>query len=175
MVRRLLPGLVACSVLGHAHWFFGNLYEGLVLAPGWTSVAGGPLEVAGGVLAEGSPVRYYIPITPITVLVTAAAALVGWRTRSAARRPLLIGLMLTAVSAAVTAYLISQINLDLFFDATTSRDSRESLADRWTLWNYVRLATVGSALAGLTAAWWTCVAEWSSARTGAGPSASPAE
>ena len=165
-MRRLLLGLVACSVLGHAHWFFGNLYEGLVLAPGWTSVAGGPLEVAGGVLAQGSPVRYYIPLTPLTVLVTAAAAVVGWRTRSAARRTLLIGLTLTTVAAAVTGYIVGQINLDLFFDAATSPDSREALADRWTLWNYVRLATVGSALAALVAAWWTCAAEWFSGRTG---------
>jgi len=165
-MRRLLLGLVACSVLGHAHWFFGNLYEGLVLAPGWTSVAGGPLEVAGGVLAQGSPVRYYIPLTPLTVLVTAAAAVVGWRTRSAARRTLLIGLTLTTVAAAVTGYIVGQINLDLFFDAATSPDSREALADRWTLWNYVRLATVGSALAALIAAWWMCAAEWFSGRTG---------
>ena len=126
MVRRLLLVLVACSVLGHAHWFFGNLYEGLVLAPGWTSVAGKPLEVAGGVLAEGSPV----------------------------------------VSAAVTGYIVGQINLDLFFDAATSRDSREALADRWALWNHVRLATVGSALAALITAWWMGVADWLSGRTG---------
>ena len=166
VVRRLLLGLVACAVLGHAHWFFGNLYEGLVLAPGWTSVAGGPLEVAGGVLARGSPVRYYIPLTPLTVLVTAAAALVGWRTRSTARRTLLIAVTLTAISGVVTGHLISQINLDLFFDAATTPDSREALADRWTLWNYVRLATVGSALAGLIVACWMCAAEWFSGRKG---------
>jgi hypothetical protein len=150
---------VAGSVLGHAHWFFGNLYEGLVLAPGWASVAGGPLEVAGGVLAEGSPVRYYIPITPLTVLVTAAAALAGWRARSPAGRMLLAGLTLTVAGAAVTGYMVGQINLDLFFDAATAPDRREALADRWVLWNYVRLATVGGALACLAAAWHRCVAE----------------
>jgi hypothetical protein len=120
MARRLFLGLMACAVLGHAHWFFGNLYEGLVLAPGWTSVAGGPLAVADGVLAPGSPVRYYIPITPLTVLVTLAAVAAGRRTAPTTRRALLIGLALTIAGAAVTGYLVTQINLELFFDTATT-------------------------------------------------------
>jgi hypothetical protein len=36
--------LTGFGVLGHAHWFFGNLYEALVLAPGWRSVAGAPSQ-----------------------------------------------------------------------------------------------------------------------------------
>ena len=31
--RRLLVVLLALAVLGHAHWFFGNLYEAVVLIP----------------------------------------------------------------------------------------------------------------------------------------------
>ena len=31
--RRVLVVLLALAILGHAHWFFGNLYEAVVLIP----------------------------------------------------------------------------------------------------------------------------------------------
>ncbi len=76
--EHLFVALASFAGLGHAHWFFGNLYEAIVLAPGWKSMAGTPVQLGGGFLAPGSPVRYYIPATPATAVLTVAAGTAGW-------------------------------------------------------------------------------------------------
>jgi hypothetical protein len=137
--------LATAAVAGHAHWFFGNLYEAVVLAPGWTSMAGRPVQLAGGFLGPGSPVRYYIPATPLTALVTVTAGVAGWNVPQVARPPLALGVALCLVSAAVTVYIVTRVNLRLFFAADTAPEQKAMLARRWVRLNRVRLVTVGAA------------------------------
>jgi hypothetical protein len=144
-VENVFVTLASFAVLGHAHWFFGNLYEAVVLAPGWKSLAGEPLRLGGGILAPGSPVRYYIPATPLTVLVTIMAGIAGWNTPHLSRLSLTLGVALSLISAAVTGYIVARVNLRLFFAPDTSPAQQAVLARRWGRLNYVRLATVGTA------------------------------
>ncbi|GAA3388513.1 hypothetical protein [Cryptosporangium minutisporangium] len=139
-----LVALTCLAVLGHAHWFFGNLYEAIVLAPGWRSMADEPLSVGGGVLAPGSPVRYYVPITPLTVLVTVSAGIAGWRTPDGPHPALGLGVALSLISAAVTGYIVARVNLPLFFVADTPAEQKVMLARRWARLNYIRLTTLGA-------------------------------
>jgi hypothetical protein len=141
----LFVTLTSLAVLGHAHWFFGNLYEAIVLAPGWTSMAGKPLHLGGGILTAGSPVRYYIPVTPLTVLVTVSAGIAGWRTPQGPHLPLALGIGLSLISAAVTGYIVARVNMRLFFAADTTAEQKVVLARRWTRLNYTRLTTLGAA------------------------------
>ena len=134
--------LTSVAVLGHAHWFFGNLYEAVVLAPGWRSIAGEPLRMGEGILAPGSPVRYYIPATPLTIVVTVSAGIVGWSALPELRLPLASGVGFSLASAAVTAYIVARVNLRLFFADDTTAEQKAILARRWTTLNYARLATL---------------------------------
>lgn len=148
----LFTALMSLAILGHAHWFFGNLYEAMVLAPGWTSMAGTPLQLGDGFLAPGSPVRYYVPATPVTVLATVAGTTAGWNVPHADRLPLALGTVLCLVSAAITVYIVAQVNVRLFVAAGTTPEQKRSLARRWVRLNHVRLVTLGAAGALLT---WT--------------------
>ncbi|GAA3929122.1 anthrone oxygenase family protein [Actinoplanes auranticolor] len=146
--------LASLAVLGHAHWFFGNLYEATVLAPGWASMAGRPLQLGGGFLAPGSPVRYYIPATPLTALVTVAAGVAGRQVPEVSHLPLALSVVLCLVSAAVTVFIVTRVNVRLFLAPDVPPDRQAVLARRWVRLNHVRLVTVGAAGALLV---WTLV------------------
>jgi hypothetical protein len=139
--------LTSLALLGHAHWFFGNLYEATVLAPGWASMAGRPLRLGEGFLAPGSPVRYYIPATPLTALVTVAAGVAGWRTPQVSHLLLVLSVVLCLAGAAVTAFIVTRVNVRLFLAPDVPPDRKAALARRWVRLNYVRLAAVGTAAA----------------------------
>jgi hypothetical protein len=46
--RRVLVVLLALAVLGHAHWFFGNLYEAVVLIPQFAASPEQRLPISAG-------------------------------------------------------------------------------------------------------------------------------
>ena len=85
--RRVLVALLAFAVLGHAHWFFGNLYEAVVLIPQFAAAPEQRLPIsAGGVLVPGSPALYYVPRLPLTVPAALAALALGWPLRAGGAR-----------------------------------------------------------------------------------------
>jgi hypothetical protein len=50
----------AVARAGLAHWFFGNLYEAIVHVPE-------RLTPDDALFTAGSPVRYYLPVAPVTL------------------------------------------------------------------------------------------------------------
>jgi uncharacterized membrane protein len=90
-------------------------------------------------------VRYYIPTTPLTVLVTLAAGTAGWNAPQVPHPPLTVGVALCLISAGVTVYIVTRVNLRLFFTADTTPERKAILARRWVRLNHVRLATLGTA------------------------------
>jgi uncharacterized membrane protein len=87
----------------------------------------------------------YIPATPLTVLMTVSAGLIGWSALPGLRLPLAFGVAFSLASAAVTAYFVARVNLRLFFAADTTAEQKVVLARRWTTLNYARLATLTAA------------------------------
>ena len=145
--RRVLVVLLALAVLGHAHWFFGNLYEAVVLIPQFAASPEQRLPIsAGGILVPGSPVLYYAPMTPLTVPAALAALAVGWRFGRVVRGKLLGAAVLSVSAALLGAYIITQLNFSLFFEPSTDVAQLEVLLRRWALLNYVRVGLVGAAL-----------------------------
>jgi hypothetical protein len=145
--RRVLVVLLALAVLGHAHWFFGNLYEAVVLIPQFAASPEQRLPIsAGGILAPGSPVLYYAPMVPLTVPAALAALAVGWRFGREVRGKLLGAAVLSVSAALLTAYIVTRLNFPLFFDPSTGVARLEVLLRRWALLNYVRVGLVGAAL-----------------------------
>lgn len=146
MRQRVLVVVLALAVLGHAHWFFGNLYEAVVLIPQFAASPEQRLPIsAGGILVPGSPALYYTPLIPLTVPAALAALAVGWRFGRAVRGRLL-GAALSVSAALLGAYIITQLNFPLFYEPGTGVAQLEVLLRRWALLNYVRVCLVGAAL-----------------------------
>jgi hypothetical protein len=137
--------LRTASLLGLAHWFFGNLYEEVVRMP--ARIAEHP--PAGGPFAPGSPVRYYLPAAPVTLATTLACVAAGWHRR--ADRPALAAAgLLTATGAALTGHLVRAVNLRLLDGGRPAdRAERQRLVAHWHRVNRVRLVVVAAAAIAL--------------------------
>jgi len=85
MIRRLIPNfafyfnsdkmesktsnrLLVFSLLFLAHWFFGNLYEEIVLAPNQLTNTYESLKYWRQYFTISNPIYYYVPFTPIAVI-----------------------------------------------------------------------------------------------------------
>lgn len=139
--------LARTARLGQAAWFFGNLYEGLVGMPQLLAETG---AVRGrGLLAVGSPVRYFAPIAPLVVAANALSLIGRWRrsNEDTDRARIAVAGATTAVSVAISAYLIRVINIPLLTDADALTPAqRRQLISTWHALNTVRLVCLAIAL-----------------------------
>lgn len=147
--RRIAAALLGLTQLGHAHWFFGNLYEAVVKVPDRLASHDSPRgsERAMSPLGPRSPVRYYAAAAPATSPAVIAAAVLGWDNRSS--RPWLVTAVTCSIlGSAATAYLVRAINLKLFFSAEPlAAAEQEVLLRRWYRVNAVRLVLAATASA----------------------------
>lgn len=95
---------------GLAYWFFGNLYEAVVDIP--ALLADAQQQRAPRLLGPGSPVRYYVPAAPLTLIATGAALIEGWRSHGD-RRVITTAAASMVAATAVTAYLVRTVNVRL--------------------------------------------------------------
>jgi len=127
--------------LGHAQWFFGNLYEAIVRVPDLLAEHRAPMSP----LAPGSPVRYYTTAMPVTFPVVLAAAVASRRDRGS------LPWLLTAAAASlagvgITAYLVRSVNRPLLHDTEgVTPQRRDELLRTWHRLNTVRTATAAAA------------------------------
>ena len=133
--------LLDLAQLGHAQWFFGNVYEAVVKIPERLSdPARETDERARSVLGPGSPVRYYLPAAPVTLVGTLGAVINGLGSPRG-RRWLTISTGCWVSGAALTAYLVRKVNLKLFFAAEPPPPAeREALLRTWHRLNVLRIA-----------------------------------
>src|SRR5687767_13153748 len=103
----------ALARLGQAHWFFGNAYEAAVDMP--RLLVDARPNRSPGLLAPGSPLRYYAPAAPVTLASTAMALRDSVRS-GGDRRAVTTSAVGTLVATALTAYLVKTVNLRLLRD-----------------------------------------------------------
>jgi hypothetical protein len=142
---RVASSLLGLAQLGHAQWFFGNLYEAVVKVPDLLASRGRGTDPPLSPVGPGSPVRYYAAAVPATFPAVIAAAVAGWDNRSS--RPWLVTAAACSVcGAAVTAYLVPAVNLKLFFsNQELTATEREDLLRTWYRASALRLAATGVA------------------------------
>lgn len=144
--------LLAVAQAGQAQWFFGNLYEAVARIPDRLALQrdlavdpGEPVTLRS-LLRPGSPVRYYLPVGPITVGAAVSALAAGRRGPSAHRRWLATSAAGTVVGALSTAHIVRSINIGLFFAARPpDAAERDALLRRWYRLNTVRMVATGAA------------------------------
>ncbi|MUH00734.1 hypothetical protein F7734_54090 [Scytonema sp. UIC 10036] len=112
---RVLRYLLVISILGFTHWFFGNLYEQIVLAPNLLGLGVEGLQLWRQFFQFSDPRYYFLPLNPIAILVTFAALAISWRSHSKQRKWLMGAASFALVTGLLTVYIVTQINLKLYF------------------------------------------------------------
>ena len=143
MGRRIL---MYFTVFGIAMWFFGNLYEAVVIGPNIAGDTKEQLRAFQQFTVVTNPVYYYIPLTQI-----AAVTLIVWFVRTPWRAPekrsLFIASLAEIAAVALSIYIIVKLNMTLFFGSLgETPDELHRLALQWNLLNLIRVGVTALAL-----------------------------
>ena len=143
MGRRIL---MYFTVFGIAMWFFGNLYEAVVIGPNIAGDTKEQLRAFQQFTVVTNPVYYYIPLTQI-----AAVTLIVWFVRTPWRAPekrsLFIASLAEIAAVALSIYIIVKLNMTLFFGSLgETPDELHRLALQWNLLNLVRVGVTALTL-----------------------------
>jgi hypothetical protein len=137
--------LKTLAQLGQAAWLCGNVYEAAVGVPELLVAA--KERRAPGVLAVGSPLRYFAPIAPFAVGATAVTLARKWRGGN--KVAIVTSATSTAAAVAMTGYLVRTVNVPMLHGEGVSSDT----LTRWHRVNYARIGAL--ALAAVTFRWAT--------------------
>jgi hypothetical protein len=138
--------LLVLAMAGLAQWFFGNLYEAAVTAPNWRIPF--EYEALTGISQDYErTIFYYVPLTQLALVCLWIATFRNWRRSGPARIWLGIGSFSGLCALLLTAYIVTQLNLQLFFDSGRPDMARvEGLMEIWQRLNYLRVVLVGITL-----------------------------
>ncbi len=135
--RRRTRWATAAAELGRLQWLGGNLYEAAVNMP--RLLVDAQPNRRPGLLAAGSPLRYYLPTAPVVFVASAASLAHDWRA-GGDRRAVAVAAAGTASSAALTAYLVRAVNLQLLRGSTSlDADGTDRLIKTWHRGNLMRM------------------------------------
>jgi hypothetical protein len=136
--RRQTRWATAAAELGRLQWLGGNLYEAAVNMP--RLLVDAQPNRHPGLLAAGSPLRYYLPTAPVVFIASAASLAHDWRA-GGDRRAVAVAVAGTASSAALTAYLVRDVNLRLLRGSTPlGADETDRLIKTWHRGNLLRMS-----------------------------------
>ena len=153
--ERTLHWLLPAAAAGLAHWFFGNLYEAVVLRPNAQAAMAADENPGTRLFAHASPIRYYIPASPLTTLTTTAAYLAGRRGDTARTRWLAVAAASTLGATALTGVIVTRVNVGLYVGEARQTDREQMLitARFGTTLGALRLLSTAIALAATAQAY----------------------
>jgi hypothetical protein len=143
--NRLVKWLTLVGTLGLAHWFFGNLYEAVVISPNWIVDSPAQLTRLNEFFVRTSPTLFFIPVTPI------AAALV-WLTTAlnrerAVARSYQRASIFIALAMALNTLIVSTLIVHLFGEDYHAHAAQlQTYATRWNILNLLRMALVATTI-----------------------------
>lgn len=131
------------AIIGLSYWFFGNLYEAIVISPNWVVDSPAQMKRLNEFFVNTSPTIYFIPLTPI---VTIIVWLLLWLNKHHSIRPELRKASLFAVLATLlNAVIVSTVVLKLFAaDFAKYGDYLTTLTWRWNILNCFRMGLVAT-------------------------------
>jgi hypothetical protein len=137
--------LLDFSLFFLAHWFFGNLYEEIVLAPNQLTNSYQALKSWQEYFTITNQIYYYVPFTQIAVFIVCYLYI---KTTDKTEKNILKNAgIFGLLSIALTAIIVTQLNVKIFFgDLEKYREQIFYLSVIWIIGNAVRLYLVGSAL-----------------------------
>ena len=145
MRNKTFNSLLGLSLFFLAHWFFGNLYEEIVLAPNQLTDSYQALKAWQGYFTITNQIYYYVPFTQLAVF--AVCFLYFKATDPNEKHRLKKAGIYGLLAIGVTALIVTQINLKLFFgDLERYKSTLHTLSVIWLIGNAIRLLLVGLSL-----------------------------
>lgn len=145
MKAKTFNRLLLFSAFFLAHWFFGNLYEEIVLAPNQLTNSYEALKKWQSYFTITNQVYYYVPFTQIAVFVACYLYFkaIDKTEKSLLKKASIFGLF----SIGITVIIVTQLNVKLFFgDLDKYKNQIYQLSVIWLIGNLVRLYLIGSSL-----------------------------
>ena len=138
----------AAAAAGLAYWFFGNLYEAVVISPNWVVDSSQQLRRLNEFFTVTTPTLYFVPVTMVaTVLVWVAHALNRRADlRAAYRRASMLAVALTGLNLVIVTTVLPH----LFGDAG---GDPQRWAWTWNVLNGFRMALTAATAITLIGAW----------------------
>jgi hypothetical protein len=143
--------LLRFTIATHALWFFGNLYEEVVIVPNGLVATSAALAAFNAYFSVTKATLYYVPLTQLGFV---GVVWLVFQTRSDAgveAQSLRRAAAASALAMALTAWIIVHWNLRLWLGdvSTLPDDETRALVREWGLANLLRLALVWGATSWL--------------------------
>jgi hypothetical protein len=128
-------GLTLAAVVAYAHWFFGNLYETVVISPNWVVDTDTQLRRLDEFFVNTDSTLYFVPLFLVGPVLT---WILFARNRRQYRAASAVALVLTVLNALIVGLVV----LPLFDPDVVGKTS---LAWTWNGLNLVRMALTATA------------------------------
>ena len=147
MTNKLFTNLLLFSLIGTAMWFFGNLYEAIVMGPNMLNDTMTRMEHWQHFFVLTNPIFFYVPVTQLATVVLIILFFNTASQKVELKRFLKLASIFQIAAIILSVYIITQINLKLFLgDLSKYADQVSSLATLWNILNILRVLLVGLGL-----------------------------
>ena len=147
MINKRSNNLLLFSLFGIALWFFGNLYEAVVIAPNLLKDSIRKTQDWQDFFTVTNPVFFYIPVAPIAILIIVFLYFKTAADRSALKKHLKHATIAGLLALILGVFIIVRINIPLFFgDIERYAGDVYAMSVLWNILNLVRVALLGITL-----------------------------
>jgi len=140
LTKKVYSRLLLFTLFGFTLWFFGNLYEGVVITPNLLVDPVKKIYNWQGFFTITNPIFFYIPLAPMAVLAAFVLYFKTSKETAILKRHLGAAIVFLTFALGLGIFIITQINLRLFF-GNIEKLSAEiyKLSVLWNLLNIVRV------------------------------------
>jgi hypothetical protein len=140
MTQKTYANLLLFALLGIALWFFGNLYEGIVITPNLLIDPTRKIYYWREFFRITNPIFFYIPLAPAAILSSFVLYFKTPKEKIVLKRYLRYATFFLSIALAVGVFIISQINLKLFYGHIVKNSTEiYRLSVLWNLLNILRV------------------------------------
>ena len=145
MKEKIADTLLWVVLFFMAYWFFGNLYEEIVLIPNQLVNSLEVLTCWQSYFNTTDQVYYFVPCMLIAVIGT---CILFFKTKERTQRAFLKkATIFSMIATGLTIVIVNEINEKLFYgDLEKIRDQLKVLSILWLIGNAIRLYLVGTAM-----------------------------
>jgi hypothetical protein len=145
MTLKLQKNLTLISVIGLLYWFFGNLYEQIVISPNWVVNSPEQMKRLNEFFIVTTPTLYFVPVTQLATIMVWVVFFANKleSTKVLYRRAALFALLATILNVII----VSTTVIKLFSpDYESYAQELYDLCFRWNILNVFRMALVATTI-----------------------------
>lgn len=114
MKNKLFNNLLLITLFGLALGFFGMLYEGVVIVPKMLNLTPAKMQLWHNFYLIINPIIFYVPVVPMATVILIVLYFTE-KKQNDSRGRLGLAALSQIVVMALTVYIVTQINLKLYF------------------------------------------------------------